>query len=60
MAAALARAGSGSSCFITVAVAQHAFLTAAVRSTVVPELTKLGVDAPASIKKRGRELFKIL
>ena len=49
MVAALARAGSGSSCFVAAAVAQHALLPAAARGAVVPELTKLGVDAPASI-----------
>ena len=54
----LASAGSGSSFSVAAAVAQRAFLTAVVRNAVVPELTKLGVDAPAIIKKRVRALFK--
>ena len=58
MAAALERAGSGSSCFVAAAVAQYAFLPAAVGGAAVPELTKVGVDAPASIIKRVRALFK--
>ena len=44
--------------FVAAAVGQHALLPAAVRGAVVPELTKLGVDTPASINKRVRALFK--
>ena len=56
-AAALLRAGSGSTCFVAGAVAQHALLPAAVRGSVAPELTKPGVDALASINKYLRVLF---
>ena len=35
-------------------------LVSSVRGAVVPELITLGVDAPASMNKRGRALFKIM